>query len=505
MPVTAWPAALSPSNCFVIWTKDDLLRQVQAELGDHKLILVSNREPYVHRREGDRLLVQQPASGMAAAIDPILKACGGTWIAHGSGPADREAVDERGHVAVPPEDPKYTLRRIWLTPQQEQDYYYGCSNESLWPLCHMVYTRPVFEDHYWDAYREVNQIFADAVLEEAGDGPAFVFVQDYHFALLPRMVKERNPRLTVAQFWHIPWPTQEMFRTFPWGEEMLEGLLGNDLLGFHLRYHSRNFTEAVRLGIEARADQTGFDMTRREHVTRVRAFPISIDYQQSAALGASPEAAAEEERWRKEYRLEGKLVGIGIERSDYTKGIPERLRAVDRMLEQWPEYRGQLVFVQIAVPSRAQLHHYQKLDDEITRLTEEINGRWGQGDYTPVILLKEQHGAASMAGLHRVANFCVVSALHDGMNLVAKEFCASRADEDGVLILSRFTGAARELTDALQVNPFAISELAQAGHQALQMPVEERTHRMRKMRHQIEHNNIYRWASELLSALTTVE
>lgn len=486
-----------------MWTKEELFRQVQAELSGHKLIAVSNREPYVHQRDGSGAVqVQQPASGMAAAIDPILKACGGTWVAHGSGNADREAVDEGGHLAVPPEDPKYTLRRVWLTERQEKDYYYGCSNESLWPLCHVVYTRPVFKEQYWEAYREVNRLFADAVLEEAGDEPAFVFIQDYHFALLPRMLKDRNPKLIIAQFWHIPWPTQEMFRTFPWGEEMLQGMLGNDLLGFHLRYHSRNFTEAVRLGIEARADQTGFDITRHNHVTRVRAFPISIDFDEYESFANSEEAGRERERWIEQLGLADKLVGVGIERSDYTKGIPERLRAVDRMLEQWPEYRGRLKFVQIAVPSRAEIHDYQKLDEEITSLTDEINARWeGQ----PVVLLKEQHSPVAMAALHGIANFCVVSALHDGMNLVAKEFVASRVDEDGVLVLSRFTGAARELTGALLVNPYAVAEIAEACRQALEMPREERQRRMRKMRHQVSGNNIYRWASELLAALVTVE
>ncbi len=488
-----------------MWTKEELLRQVQAELSDHKLIVVSNREPYVHKKENGAIQVQQPASGMAAAIDPILKACGGTWIAHGAGNADRETVDEHGHVAVPPGDPKYTLRRVWLTEQQEQDYYYGCSNECLWPLCHVVYIRPIFKDKYWEAYREVNRLFADAVLEEAGDGPAFVFIQDYHFALLPRMLKERNPNLTIAQFWHIPWPTQEIFRTLPWGEEMLDGLLGNDLLGFHLRYNSRNFSESVRLGIEARADQTGFDITRRGHVTRIRAFPISVDFDEQSTLAGTEEVKREQDRWTRELNLEGKILGIGIERSDYTKGIPERLRAIDRMLELWPEYRGRLLFVQIAVPSRAQIDDYQRLDEEITHLAAKINERWTQDGVAPVVLIKEQHSSVSMAALHRVAHFCVVSALHDGMNLVAKEFAASRTDEDGVLILSRFTGAARELTDALIVNPFAVGEIAAACHEAVQMPREERRRRMQKMRSQIARNNIYRWASELLAALKTVE
>jgi alpha,alpha-trehalose-phosphate synthase [UDP-forming] len=488
-----------------VWTKSELIALVQEQLRGHKLILVSNREPYVHKHVNGEIEVQQPASGMAAALDPILRACGGVWIAHGSGDADRETVNEQNEVSVPPSDPKYTLRRVWLTEEQEQNYYYGCANQSIWPLCHVVFVRPVFEQRYWDAYREVNQLFADAILDEAGDKPALVFIQDYHFALLPRMLKERNPNLIVAQFWHIPWPTSEIFRVFPWGQEMLDGLLGNDLLGFHLRYHSRNFVDSVHMGIEARADQTGFDLTRNGHTTLVRAFPISIDFEEFAALADGAEVAAEREKWIRELNLEGKLVGAGIDRIDYTKGIPERLRAVDRLLEQSPEFRGQLVFVQIGVPSRAEIPSYQALDDEIAHLTDQINQRWGTETWKPIALCKDQYDGASMVALHRLANFCVVSSLHDGMNLVAKEFAASRTDEDGVLVLSRFAGAAREMSGALLVNPFAIEELAAAYRDALKMPEEERKRRMRKLRAQVSQNNIYRWASELFSALLRLE
>ncbi len=484
-----------------MWTKEELFQMVQARLAGHKLIVVSNREPYVHRHGEDGIEVQQPASGMAAAIDPIMRACGGTWIAHGSGNADREVVDQQNHVAVPPANPRYTLRRVWLTEQQENDYYFGCANQSIWPLCHVVFTRPVFEERYWEAYREVNELFAEAVLEEADDEPAFVFIQDYHFALLPRMLRNRKPNLKIAQFWHIPWPTPEIFRAFPWGEEMLEGLLGNDLLGFHMRYHSRNFTEAVRFGLEARADHTGFDLTRQGHVTLVRAFPISVDFEEFSAYGNEADTG----HWMEELNLEGKLLGIGIDRIDYTKGIPERLRAVDYLMEHWPEYRNRFVFVQIAVPSRSEIREYKMLDEEVTALAESINARWGNEGWKPVILYKKQHGAQEMAGLHRLARFCSVTALHDGMNLVSKEFVATRADEDGVLILSKFTGSARELSDALQVNPFSVKEIAHAYRAALEMPEQERRRRMQKMRDVVSQNNIYRWASELLSALLKFE
>ncbi|MCU1263183.1 MAG: otsA [Bryobacterales bacterium] len=513
MPATALLAVSSSSKVAgtlrsagsSVWTKDELIALVREQLLGHKLILVSNREPYVHRWVDGRIEVQQPASGMAAALDPILRVCGGVWIAHGAGDADRETVNERNEVCVPPFDPKYTLRRVWLTEQQEHDYYYGCSNQIIWPLCHVVFTRPLFEQRYWDAYREVNQLFADAVLDEAADQPALVFIQDYHFALLPRMLKERNPNLIVAQFWHIPWPTAEIFRVFPWGEEMLDGMLGNDLMGFHLRYHSRNFADSVRMGIEARADQTGFDLTRNGHTTLVRAFPISIDFEEFSALGDSAEVAAERENWVRELKLEGKLVGAGIDRIDYTKGIPERLRAFNRLLERSPEYRERLVFVQIGVPSRGEIPDYHALDDEITNLVREINKRWGTRTWKPVALCKGQYNAAEMVALHRLANFFVVSSLHDGMNLVAKEFAASRTDGDGVLVLSRFAGAAREMSQALLVNPFAVEELATAYRTALEMPEEERRRRMRKLRTTLKQNNIYRWASELLSALLRLE
>ena len=488
-----------------MWNKETLISLVREQLVGHKLILVSNREPYLHQRVDGEVEVQQPASGMAAALDPILRACGGVWIAHGAGNADRENVNERNEVQVPPADPKYTLRRVWLTEEQERDYYYGCSNQSIWPLCHVVFTPPVFEQRYWDAYREVNQLFADAVLDEAGAEPALVFIQDYHFALLPRMLKNRNPNLIVAQFWHIPWPNAEIFRVFPWGEEMLDGMLGNDLLGFHLRYHSRNFADSVRMGVEARADQTGFDLTRHDHTTLVRAFPISIDFDEFATLADSPEVVVEREKWIAELKLGGKLVGAGIERIDYTKGIPERLRAVDRLFEIAPEYLERLVFVQIGVPSRAEIPQYQALDEEITRLTNSINERWETPDWQPIALRKNQYNGTQMGALHGLADFFVVSSLHDGMNLVAKEFAASRTDDDGVLILSRFAGASRELSDAILVNPFAIEELAEAYRSALEMPEEERHRRMHKLRAVVRQNNIYRWASDLLSALLKLE
>jgi trehalose 6-phosphate synthase len=370
----------------------------------------------------------------------------------------------------------------------------------------MVFTRPIFNPKHWPIYREVNEIFAQAVLDEAGDEPAFVFVQDYHFGLLPRILKERNAgNLIVAHFWHIPWPNPEVFQTFPWKEELMDSLLGNDLLGFHLRYHCKNFLDCVDRTLEAKVDYERFEVTRGGKVTVVRPFPISVDFAEHEAMAGSEEVDAEMERWSSQLGLAGEALGIGIDRIDYTKGIPERLRAIDRVLELHPDLREQLIFVQIGVPSRTHVKAYQLLDDEIDGLVESINWRWSTDSWKPIVYLKQQFNTVQMMALHRLARFCIVNSLDDGMNLVAKEFVASRTDEDGVLILSRFTGAARELTDAVLVNPFSIDEMAEALHASLEMPEEERTKRMQKLRGVVAENNIYRWAGKYLSTLLKFE
>jgi len=489
-----------------MWTKESLLDLIQNRLQDHPLIVVANREPYLHRFVSGRVECVPPVSGMVSALDPILRACGGTWIAHGSGSADRRTADTRGLVRVPPGNPSYTLRRLWLTKEQEDGYYSGLANAGLWPLCHMVFTRPVFNPRHWEMYRQVNELFARAVLEEAGDQPAFVFVQDYHLGLLPRMLKEENANLIVAHFWHIPWPIPEVFQTFPWKEELLDGLLGNDLLGFHLRCHCQNFLDTADRILETRVDNERFEVTRGGKVTVVRPFPISIDFEDHETLACSQAVEADMERWRQQLGLTGdEIIGCGIDRIDYTKGIPERLRALDLFLEKYPAYRERLVFVQVGVSNRMHVRQYKMLDDEVDSLVEEINWKWSTDSWRPIVYLKHQHSPVQMMALHRLSAFCMVTSLDDGMNLVAKEFVASRFDEDGVLILSRFTGAARELSQAMLVNPFAEEEVAEAIHDAMNMPLEERSKRMQKLRTQVAENNIYRWAGKLLSALLNFE
>ena len=488
-----------------MWTKEALHDLIETKLRDHRFIVVANREPYLHRYVGNRIECVPPVSGMVSALDPILRACGGTWVGHGSGTADRKTVDSRDHVQVPPDNPSYTLRRLWLTKEEENGYYNGLCNAGLWPLCHMVFTRPLFDPQHWPIYRRVNERFAEAVLEEADDSPAFVFIQDFHFALLPRILKENNPNLIIAHFWHIPWPNPEAFQTFPWKEELLEGLLGNDLLGFQLRYHCQNFLDTVHRTIEAKVDYERFEIVRGGKTTVVRPFPISIDFDDHEARAADPMVEREMDRWGQQLGLSGEALGIGIDRIDYTKGLVERFRALERFLEKHPDYRENFVFVQIGVPSRMHVAQYKLVDDEIDSLVEEINWRWSTDSWRPIVYLKQQHSSLQMMALHRLADFCIVSSLDDGMNLVAKEFVASRFDGDGALILSRFTGAARELTSAVLVNPFAVDEVADAIHLTVQMPEDECRKRMQKMRTVVEENNVYRWAGKLLSALLKFE
>ena len=483
------------------WTRDSLRHVVERVLGRRHFIVVSNREPYVHRLEGEEIVCERSISGVVTALEPVMRVCGGTWIAHGSGNADRDVVDRHDHVLVPPRHPEYTLRRVWLGKADEDGYYYGFANRALWPLCHIAYHRPFFEAEDWEAYRRVNRQFADAVLDEIRGQTAIVLIQDYHFALLSSLLRQANPKLLLAQFWHIPWANPETFRVCPWQEEILAGLLGNDLLGFHIRRHCENFLETVNTGIEALVDHEHFSVTRAGHTTLVRPFPISLDIEGISEQAASRETSERTAQLRQQLGVANQGVLLGVDRIDYTKGIPERLRAIDRLLEQHPEYAGKICFVQIAAPSRMRLQRYQALANEIESLVEEINWKHALARWMPIIYRKGQYSLDDVLAFYRLADVCVVSSLHDGMNLVAKEYVAARADGDGVLVLSRFTGAARELEHSLQINPYAVDEMAATLHQALSMGEAERRARMSALREIISRNNIYRWAGKIVTEL----
>jgi alpha,alpha-trehalose-phosphate synthase [UDP-forming] len=491
-------------NAESIWTADRLAVHVQSRLADGRLFVVSNREPYTHVQKGKSIEVNVPASGLVTALEPVLCACGGTWVAHGSGDADTETVDAHDRLLVPPDDPHYTLRRVWLTKEEEEGYYYGFANEGLWPLCHIAHTRPLFRASDWNHYQEVNRKFAEALLEEMhGVTNPVVLVQDYHFALLPRMIKERRPDARLAIFWHIPWPNPEAFGICPWQKELIDGLLGADLIGFHIQAHCSNFLQTVDRIVESRIDWDHSTVQRLDHGTTVHPFPISVNsHDPQTKLHES--AYEERASLLKSLGVRAALMGVGVDRLDYTKGILERFLAIERFLEKYQRYQGVFTFVQIGAPSRTHIKRYHDLQAEVEAEAERINWRFRSEQWKPIVLLERQHSHQEIEPYYRAADLCLVTSLHDGMNLVAKEFVATRQDERGVLILSCFTGAARELRDALQVNPYDIDQTAEAIRTALEMNAEEKQQRMQRMRKTIREQNVYRWAAILIGEVCDV-
>ena len=491
------------------WTAERLRVHVRSKLGDSKLLVVSNREPYshVHREQSTEVLV--PASGLVTALEPILEACDGTWIAHGSGDADRERVDEHDRLRVPPDHPKYTLRRVWLTPQEEEGYYFGFANEGLWPLCHIAYARPIFRVSDWVHYQEVNREFANVVLQEIeGIESPMLLAQDYHFALLPRLIKEKRPDVRLAIFWHIPWPNPQAFGICPWQRELLDGLLGADLVGFHIQSHCNHFLETVDGALESVIDMEHFAINRLGHRTMVKPFPISVAFPdippEISSNGSRPSPYLERAEIFKQLGVESAFMGIGVDRVDYTKGIPERFRGVERFLEKHPAYVGQFTFIQIGAPSRTRIPRYHDLSLEVEMEAERINARFQTGKWKPIVLLQRHHSHHEIDKFYKAADVCMVTSLHDGMNLVAKEFVAARHDEQGALILSRFTGASRHLPDAIQVNPYDTEQLAEAIRFSLEMPPDECRARMRRMRAIVKEHNVYRWAASLITDLAEI-
>jgi trehalose-6-phosphate synthase len=487
------------------WTAQRLADHVRSRLSGSSLFVVSNREPYIHSWRDGEIRFSVPASGLVAALEPILCACNGTWVAHGSGDADMQTVDDHDRLQVPPDEPLYTLRRVWLSAEEEEGYYYGFANEGLWPLCHNAHTRPVFRARDWEHYYNVNQKFADAILEEIGsEEHPVVLIQDYHFALLPRMVKDRLPNARIAIFWHIPWPNPESFEICPWQRELLDGLLGADLIGFHVRAHCNNFLNTVDHVLEARIDWEHFSVKRNDHQSLVLPFPISVEFSETDARTQQRDASEERRELLKELGFDATYVGIGVDRVDYTKGIVERFQAVESFLERYPSYQGKFSFVQLGAPTRTHIKRYADFQAEVEAEAERINARFKRGRWSPIILRVRQHSRQEVQRFYRIAHICMVTSLHDGMNLVAKEYVAAKQDERGVLILSRFTGAARELRDAIIVNPYDIESTGEAIAQALRMDVTEMMERMRRMRTSVREHNIYWWASSLIGTLCEV-
>jgi len=481
------------------WTPQALRQVVRDHLHSAQVIIVSNREPYIHNFDADhRPVMQVPASGMVTALEPVMRACSGVWVAHGAGTADRETVDRYDQIQVPPDDPAYTLRRVWLTDAQEQGYYYGFSNEGIWPLCHLAYVRPAFRAGDWRAYEEVNAKFAEVVAAESHTDSPVILIQDFHFALLPQLIRKKIPKATIALFWHIPWPNAETFGVCPWKREMLLHMLSADILGFHTRYHCQNFLDAVDRFVECQIDHEHFTVTLQGHVCRVAPYPISIEWP-PRWLALLPDVAACRAAIRQRHRIGPEVcIGLGVERWDFTKGIIERFHALEVLLDKNPRHRGRICLLQVAAPSRGQLPAYQALQQHTYSEVERINNKFAEGDWHPIVLIDEHQEPVRVFELYRAADFCLVNSLHDGMNLVAKEFVAARDDEDGVLILSTFAGASRELPEAVLINPFDVTETAEAMETAMRMGRDERRNRMSLMRRTVKENNVYRWAGRML-------
>lgn len=482
------------------WTSNRLKAYAKDILDGREIIVVSNREPYIHTKNGGGINYYIPASGMVTAIEPMMRSCGGIWIAHGSGNGDKLVVDENDRVQVPPDEPRYSLRRIWLTEEEEIGYYMGFSNEGLWPLCHIAHVRPVFRKEDWEEYKKVNGKFAEVVLSEIKDKEKpIVFIQDFHLALLPKMIKQARPDATIGIFWHIPWPNEEAFSICPWKKEILDGLLGADLVGFHTQAYCNNFIDTVSRELESLIDLEQFNIKRNNHTSYVKPFPVSISFPNGPTVKDT-----DGKKILNNLNIKTKYIGIGVDRLDYTKGLLEKIKGVEIFLKKYPEYQGNFTFIQLAAPSKSKIEQYQSFVKKIEEETERVNSLFKQKGWKPIVLIKRHHSQEEIVKYYKLANFCLVTSLHDGMNLVSKEFIASKSDKKGVLILSQFAGASKELHEALIINPYDAQETAQAIKTALEMSVIEQAKRMVGLRETVKGYNIYRWSAEVLKSMTAL-
>ncbi len=488
-----------------VWTKEILQKTLKTKLKDYLFIIASNREPYIHEYSGKTIKWVRAVSGLTVALDPVMQACKGIWIAYGSGDADKDTVDKADKVNVPPDKPRYTLRRVWLTKEEETGYYYGYANQSLWPLSHIAYQQPIFNESYWNYYQIVNKKFADAILDEIKNEKAFVWLQDYHLIQCSRYIKEKRKNVVTALFWHIPWPNPEVFRICPQKKQILEGLLANDLLGFHIHYHCYNFLSTVEQELEAKVNREEFSVVYQGHKTLVRPFPISVDAEEISKNASTLEVTKNIEKIPHEIDPPYEIFCLGIDRVDYTKGIIEKIKAVDRFLEKYPEYQSRFVYLQLGVLSRLRIQAYKNLINSLQALAEEVNWKYRSGYWYPIVLVNTRFDYEKLLAYYRSADICLVGSLHDGMNLVAKEFMMANVDLKGMLVLSQFTGAARELKEAILINPYDTEGFADGIYKALNIPRDEKVKRIKKMREDIFENNIYKWAENFIGQLVKLE
>jgi len=404
-------------------------------------------------------------------------------------------------VLVPDDAPEYRLRRVWLDADEQRGYYYGFANEGLWPLCHRVHVRPEFRSSDFDMYWAINERFVDAVDQEAAGEPAIILVQDYHLAMAPLMLRERDVRHAIVAFWHIPWPTVDRLGICPWATYLLEGLLASNLVGFQTPADAVQFLDAAEHLLGAAVDRKRGVAVYRDRRTHVRAYPASVTWPCEALDQVEqPDACAFIVRRQFELGPEERLI-VGVDRLDYTKGLEEKILAVERLLEQFPFYRGALAFLQVAQPSRQQLPAYKELRERVLALAARVNARFSTDSWSPIHLIERHCEPAEVYRLLRAADVCYVGSLHDGMNLVAKEFVAARSDEGGALVLSAFAGAANELQDAVLINPYDIEQTANALDEALTMDLPVRRARMRRMRVSVSSWTSAEWSAQIFADL----
>lgn len=486
-----------------MYSAEDVQKLIKTKLKGYKFVMVSNREPYIHMYTPEGVRVKTPAGGLTAALDPLMQACGGTWVAGGSGDADRDNVDKFSRCRVPPGNPKYILKRVWMSKEEVDKFYFGFSNQTLWPLCHNVFQRPIFDESFWDGYRRSNELYAKAVLEEIkGKKRAFVWFHDYHLALAPRMVRTRAPKqqkIIAAHFWHIPWPYYGTFMLCPWAEEILRGLLANDLIGSHLRGDCVDFLASVEKTLRLPVDYNALTIKYGKRTVLVRAFPISVDFDSISKSARRPEVRREMKKVRAPEYIPYKHICVGVDRIDYTKGIIEKFKAIDRFLEKYPKYQNNFVFVEAGAPSRTRIPAYMELNERIRSLADKINWKYLRGYWKPIRYIEGKLDYNKLLALYRNADACIVSPLQDGMNLVAKEFISANVDCNGVLIISNFAGATEELEGAVVVNPYDIEGFADAIKYALEMPKKEKRRRMERLRAIVRRSNVYKWLGDFIT------
>jgi trehalose 6-phosphate synthase len=488
------------------WTAERLKQFTKDLFKNRTIIAVSNLEPYIHTKTGNTISYHIPASGLITAIEPVMQACSGIWIAQGSGNADKLVVDEQDKISVPPEEPKYVLKRVWLTGKEIQGFSYGLSDRALYPLFHMAHTRPVFNADDWKEYKNVNRKFANAILAEIKHlKKPIIFIQDFQFTLVPKLVKEQRPDATIGLFWHIPWVSAESFSICPWKKEIVDGMLGADLIGFHTQLHCNNFIETVSREVETLIDYEQSTITRHAHTSLVKPFPISIAFTTGEKSEENEREKPEVKELLKSLGIHTKYIGIGVDRLDYIKGIMDRFTAIEIFFDTYPSLQEQMTFIQISSPSETKSKQYMDFVATVEKEVERINTKFKTKNWKPIVFLPKHHSHKELIRYYKIADFCLITSLHDGMNLVCKEYVAARNDEKGVVILSQFAGAAKELKDALITNPYNGQQTADAIYTALQMSPAEQAKRMKKMRTVVRNYNIYRWSAEFMKTLMSLE